>query len=284
LVVARAIVRDLFDRDRAAAMLGLVATAMVIAPTFGPLIGGVLETAFGWQSIFLFVAAASLTVLAWAAAILPETRLRHAETPSGFLTGIAALGRSPSFHGYVLCAAFASGTFFAFLGGGPHAVVTIMGRSPAEFGVWFAVSSVGYMAGNFLTSRLSMLHGIDKMIWWGLVIQIVGVAGGTALAAFAPAGGPAIIFVPQLVTGFGNGVMLPNAIAGAISVRPQAAGSAAGFLGCIQMMVGAAFVQLGGLVLADAATVLPMALLLVAIVLGYAVSFFGLVRPRLLES
>jgi DHA1 family bicyclomycin/chloramphenicol resistance-like MFS transporter len=284
LVVARAIVRDLFDRDRAAAMLGLVATAMVIAPTFGPLIGGVLETAFGWQSIFLFVAAASLTVLAWAAAILPETRLRHAETPSGFLTGIAALARSPSFHGYVLCAAFASGTFFAFLGGGPHAVVTIMGRSPAEFGVWFAVSSVGYMAGNFLTSRLSMLHGIDKMIWWGLVIQIVGVAGGTALAAFAPTGGPAIIFVPQLVTGFGNGVMLPNAIAGAISVRPQAAGSAAGFLGCIQMMVGAAFVQLGGLVLADATTVLPMALLLVAIVLGYAVSFFGLVRPRLLES
>ena len=150
-----------------------------------------LETAFGWQSIFLFVAAASLMVLAWAAAVLPETRLRHADNPPGFLTGIAALARSPSFHGYVLCAAFASGTFFAFLGGGPHAVVTIMGRSPAEFGVWFAVSSVGYMAGNFLTSRLSMLHGIDKMIWWGLVIQIVGVAGGTALAAFAPAGGPA---------------------------------------------------------------------------------------------
>src|SRR6202011_5715144 len=57
IVVARAIVRDLFERDRAAAMLGLVATAMVIAPTFGPLIGGLLETAFGWQSIFLFVAA-----------------------------------------------------------------------------------------------------------------------------------------------------------------------------------------------------------------------------------
>jgi len=281
LVVARAIVRDLFERDRAAAMLGLVATAMVIAPTFGPLIGGVLETAFGWQSIFLFVAAASLTILAWAAAILPETRPRQAESPAGLLTGIAALARSASFHGYVLCGAFASGTFFAFLGGGPHAVVTLMGRSPAEFGVWFAMSSVGYMAGNFLTSRLSMRHGVDKMIWWGLVIQIVGVAGGTALAAFAPAAGPAIIFVPQLVLGFGNGVMLPNAIAGAVSVRPQASGTASGYMGCIQMTVGAAFVQLGGLVLADATTILPMALLLAAIVVGYAVAFFGLVRPRL---
>jgi DHA1 family bicyclomycin/chloramphenicol resistance-like MFS transporter len=78
--------------------------------------------------------------------------------------------------------------------------------------------------------------------------------------------------------------MLPNAIAGAVSVRLQAAGTASGYMGCIQMTVGAAFVQLGGLVLADATTVLPMALLLAAIVAGYAASFFGLVRPRLLES
>jgi DHA1 family bicyclomycin/chloramphenicol resistance-like MFS transporter len=140
------------------------------------------------------------------------------------------------------------------------------------------------MAGNFLTSRLSMRHGVDKMIWWGLVIQAFGVAGGTALAAFAPSFGPAIIFVPQLVLGFGNGVMLPNAIAGAVSVRPQAAGSASGYMGCIQMTVGAGFVQLGGLVLADASTILPLAFLLAAIVAGYALSFFGLVRPRLLES
>src|SRR5258707_5580699 len=118
------------------------------------------------------------------------------------------------------------------------------------------------MAGNFLSWGLSMLHGMDKMIWWGVVIQIVGVAGGTALAAFAPAGGPAIIFVPQLVTGFGNGVMLPNAIAGAISVRPQAAGNAARFPGRIPMMGGAPLLQLGGLVLAHATTGLSHALLL----------------------
>jgi DHA1 family bicyclomycin/chloramphenicol resistance-like MFS transporter len=139
------------------------------------------------------------------------------------------------------------------------------------------------MAGNFLTSRLWMRHGVDKMIWWGLVIEAFGAIGAAALAGFAPAWGPAIIFAPQLVIGFGNGVMLPNAIAGAVSVRPQAAGTASGFMGCIQMAVGAAFVQLGGLVLADATTVLPMALLLVAIVAGYAASFFALVRPRLFE-
>lgn len=283
IVVARAIVRDLFERDRAAAMLGLVATAMVIAPTFGPLIGGLLETAFGWQSIFLFVAAASLAVLAWGATVLPETRRRDAggAGAAGFRGDLAALARSASFHGYVLCASFGSGTFFAFLGGGPHAVVTIMGRSPAEFGVWFALSSVGYMAGNFLTSRLSMRYGVDRMIRWGLGFEALGATAAIVLAAFAHAWGPAIIFIPQLVMGFGNGVMLPNAIAGAVSIRPQAAGTASGFLGCIQMTIGAAFVQLGGLVLVDAATVLPMALLLGAVVLGFALSLFGLVRPRL---
>ena len=283
IVVARAIIRDLFERDRAAAMLGLVATAMVIAPTFGPLIGGLLETAFGWKSIFLFVAVASLAVLAWGATVLPETRRREpgGGGASGFRGDLAALARSASFHGYVLCAAFGSGTFFVFLGGGPHAVVTIMGHSPAEFGVWFAFSSVGYMAGNFLTSRLSMRYGVDRMIRWGLCFEAIGAAAAIVLAALAHSWGPAIIFLPQLVMGFGNGVMLPNAIAGAVSIRPQAAGTASGFLGCIQMTIGAAFVQLGGLVLVDATTVLPMALLLGTVVAGFALSLFGLVRPRL---
>ena len=280
IVVARALVRDLFERDRAAAMLGLVATAMVIAPTFGPLIGGLLETAFGWQAIFLFVAAASLAVLAWGLAVLPETRRRDARGGPGFVADLTALAGSASFHGYVLCAAFGSGTFFAFLGGGPHAIVTIMGRSPAEFGVWFAVSSVGYMAGNFLTSRLSMRYGVDRMIRYGLALEGVGAVAAMALAAVAPDGGPAIVFLPQLVMGFGNGVMLPNAIAGAVSIRPQAAGTASGFLGCVQMTIGAALVQLGGIVLADAGTVLPMALLLAAIVVAFWLAFALLVRPQ----
>src|SRR5262249_9830034 len=131
IVTARAIVRDLFERDRAAAMLGLVATAMVIAPTFGPPIGGRLEPAVGWESVLLFAAAASRAVLGWGATVLPETRRRAPGGGAGFGGALLALAKSASFHGYVLCAAFGSGTFFAFLGGGPHAVVTIMGRSSA---------------------------------------------------------------------------------------------------------------------------------------------------------
>ena len=178
IVVARAIIRDLFGRERAASVLGLVATVMVAAPTFGPLIGGLLETFFRWEAIFIFTALTSLAVVLWAGFTLPETSGLNAPAgPSaGFRSDIADLTRSRSFIGYVLIAAFGSSTFFVFLGGGPHVIVTLMGRTSAEYGLWFAVSSIGYMAGNFTASRLSMRHGLHALIRWGIVFEIIGVA------------------------------------------------------------------------------------------------------------
>jgi MFS transporter, DHA1 family, multidrug resistance protein len=271
VVVGRAVIRDLFDRDRSAAMIGLVATAMVVAPMISPLVGGILDTAFGWQSCFLFIAAVAIAVLAWAATTLPETRDRHPPSPGGFLADARSLAGNLAFNGYVMCATFGSATFFAFLGGGPHVVITLMGRSSAEYGVWFAISALGYMSGNFVASRLSMRHGVERMILGGLVLETIGVTLSIALS-YAHAFGPAVVFLPQIVTSFGNGVMLPGAIAGAISVRPQAAGTASGVLGCVQMAVGAAFVQLGGTVLMNAASPLPVALLMAASVAVFALA------------
>ena len=280
IVVARAIIRDLFDRNRAASVLGLVATVMVVAPTFGPLVGGVLDTLFRWQAIFIFTAGATLAVLIWAALTLPETR--GLSTPvgaqQGFRQDLKQLATNGHFVGYVLAAAFGSSTFFVFLGGGPHVIVTLMGRTSAEYGLWFAVSSVGYMAGNFAASRLSMRHGIHALIRWGIFFEIVGVALASVLAWAADDYGPAIVFVPQMVISFANGLLLPGAIAGATSVRPQAAGTAAGIIGCTQMGLGAALTQYAGAMLADAASPLPMALLMAAMVAALAVSFAVLVR------
>ena len=145
IVVGRAIIRDLFDRNRAASIIGLVATVMVIAPTLGPLIGGVLDTAFGWEAIFAFTGATSFIVLIWVLMTLPETRSLNAPVTErqGFFRDLRDLSTSRALWAYVLAAALGSGTFFAFLGGGPHVVVTLMGRSSAEYGVWFALSSIG---------------------------------------------------------------------------------------------------------------------------------------------
>jgi DHA1 family bicyclomycin/chloramphenicol resistance-like MFS transporter len=279
IVIGRAIIRDLYERDRAAAMIGLVTTAMVIAPMVSPLIGGILDTAFGWQAIFLFIALFSGAVLLWAVPVLPETRLASAAQAPGMLRQEwrALLGHA-KFHGYVLCGALGSAPFFTFLGGGPHVVVTLMGRTSAEYGLWFAVTSLGYMSGNFTASRLSQRYGVDAMIMAGIVFELIGASLTTILVATMPHAGPAIIFLPQLIISYGNGLLLPNAIAGAVSIRPQAAGSASGMTGFVQMAMGAASTQIVSIALAGANTAMPMAWMMAAEAVATGLAFWVLAR------
>ncbi len=280
LVVGRAIIRDLYDRERAAAMIGWVTMAMVVAPMVAPLIGGVLDTALGWQAIFAFIGIVSAVTLVGAVAALPETQ----ETPMTagglvrFLEEARLLVSTPQFVGYTLVAAANSAMFFAFLGGAPHVVVTMMGLSSAVYGLWFAVTSVGYMAGNFFAARSSARIGVDRMIWWGTALSLLGAALAIVLVVGAPDWGPATIFVPQIIISFGAGMLLPNAVAGAVSVRPQAAGTASGITGFLQMGLGAPAAQIVGNMLADASTALPMVLVMLGLALGCAVAFGGLVR------
>jgi MFS transporter, DHA1 family, multidrug resistance protein len=281
IVIGRAIIRDLYERDRAAAMIGLVTTAMVIAPMISPLIGGILDTLFGWESIFLVIAILSGAVLLWSALVLPETRpVSVAESPGRLIEEWGALMGSAKFHGYVLCGALGSAPFFTFLGGGPHVVVSLMGRTSAEYGIWFAITSLGYMTGNFTAARLSQRFGVDAMIMAGIVFELIGVGATAVLVLTVPEGGPAIIFLPQLVISYGNGLLLPNAIAGAVSVRPQAAGTASGLTGFIQMAIGAVSAQVITVLLAGGATAMPMAWQMLAVVVATAGVYWGLVRRR----
>jgi DHA1 family bicyclomycin/chloramphenicol resistance-like MFS transporter len=279
IVMSRAIIRDLFERERAAAMIGLVTTAMVIAPMVSPMIGGVLDTTFGWQAIFLFITCFSATVWVWAAVTLPETRPKGFEHTSGaFVRDTRTLLGNKKFLGYVLAAALGSAPFFTFLGGGPHIVVTMMGRPSIEFGFWFALTSLGYMGGNFSASRLSQRFGIDAMIVTGIAIEFVGAILTVLLVAIAPDAGPIIIFVPQAIIAFGNGMMLPNAIAAAVSIRPQAAGTASGITGFTQMALGASATQAASIVMSHVATPMPMAWMLTFFVAATAVVYHTLAR------
>lgn len=279
IVMSRAIIRDLFDRNRAAAMIGLVTTAMVIAPMVSPMIGGILDTTFGWEAIFVFITCFSATVWVWAAATLPETRPAGVEhTPGAIVRDTRALLSNKKFLGYVLAAALGSAPFFTFLGGGPYIVVTMMGRPSIEFGFWFALTSLGYMGGNFSVSRLAQRVGVDAMIMAGIGIEFIGAILTVILVAIAPDAGPVIIFVPQAIIAFGNGIMLPNAIAAAVSIRPQAAGTASGITGFTQMALGAAATQTASIMMSHVATPMPMAWMLAAWVVSTAVVYRALAR------
>jgi DHA1 family bicyclomycin/chloramphenicol resistance-like MFS transporter len=279
VVVGRAIIRDLYDRDRAAAMIGWVTTATVVAPMVAPMVGGFLDTALGWQAIFAFVGLVSAATLIGAVLALPETQ---AATMSGglvrFLSEARLLVATRQFCGYALCVAANSAMFFVYIGGAPYVVVTIMGRSSAVYGVWFAVASFGYMTGNFIAARRSAVLGVDRMIWWGTLVALLAAVVECVLVVAMPGGGPAIIFVPQILISIGSGFLMPNALAGAVSVRPQAAGTASGFTGFLQMGLGAVSAQLVSHLLDGANSALPMVLVMLGFGLAGMAAFLGLVK------
>jgi DHA1 family bicyclomycin/chloramphenicol resistance-like MFS transporter len=278
--IGRAIIRDLYDREHAASMIGLVTSVVVLMPMAAPLIGGILDTLLGWESIFVFTAMLSATVFVWAVIALPETR-RYSKLPSErshFRADFAALAASPRFFGYALCAGLGSAPFFSFLGGAPHVAVTMLGRTSAEYGLWFFVPSVGFMSGNFLVSRLTARFGIDTLIWWGIALTIVGCLLSIAAYVAFPGWEMLTIFLPQIIVGMGNGLLLPTAVAGAVSIRPQVAGTASGMTGFIQMAIGAGAAQLSGHVIGHASDAMPMLLLMLLFGIATGIAVFTLVR------
>ncbi|HUF44853.1 MAG TPA: multidrug effflux MFS transporter [Aestuariivirgaceae bacterium] len=252
LVLSRAIVRDLYDRDRSASVLGYITMAFVIAPMLAPTIGGLLDQLAGWRASFVLLALLGIAALAATWRKLPETNRNRAPSIGlhSLLAGYARLVRMPSYLAYAFTLGFASAVFFAFIAGAPYVMVVVLGQTPLDYGLWFMIVSLGYMTGNFLSGRYSQRVGTDRMVTIG---NLVTMAAGLACLAAAVAGimSPVTLFVPMLFAALGNGLTIPNGTAGAISVDTSMVGAAAGLAGFLQMGIGAGSAQLVG-VLQDA--------------------------------
>jgi DHA1 family bicyclomycin/chloramphenicol resistance-like MFS transporter len=263
LTISRTVVRDLSPQATAASMIGYVTMGMVVAPLIAPALGGFIDDTFGWRAIFLVCAA--LGVIAAAASFwqLQETRPAAitGQTTAQMLARSRELIGNRRFMGYALGASYTSAVFFTFLGGAPYLVIDAMGMPKTAYGLWFIALSGGYMVGNFCSGRLSQAYGIDKMIRIGNALGTFGVAILLALA-LVPVMHPAAIFLPSVFMSLGNGFLLPNAVAGAVSVDPKAAGAAAGVTGFMQMGMGAVGSYVAGLV--TGGSPLPMAALMFA--------------------
>ena len=259
MVMARAIIRDLYPRERVGGMLSLVIAVMMIAQLLSPLIGGLIETSFGWRAIFYVMAATAIVITASIAIGLPETRRVVAKTSdSGFINDVRALSSNRVFIGYVLCQMLASAIIFTFAGAGPYIVVDQMHRSSAEFGLWFATSGFAYMMGNLVSVRLSPRFGLDRMIWLGLALQIAGSIINAIWGFIGWNSAPSWLFGTHMIVMFGNAFAMSNASAGAISIRPQAAGTASGAMGFLQMGFGSLCSQLGAFLGGQFATPLTL--------------------------
>ncbi|SLN16764.1 Bicyclomycin resistance protein [Pseudoruegeria aquimaris] len=257
MVLSRAIVRDMVPQEEAASMIGYVTMGMSIIPMIGPAIGGVLDTAFGWQANFWLLLLCGLFVL-W----LTFTDLAETSTAkdAGFrrqFSEYPELLSSPRFWGYSLAAAFSSGSFFAYLGGTPFVGSDVFGLSPAVLGVYFGAPAIGYLAGNYCSGRFSVRFGINRMILWGTLFTAFGM--GLSLVLFSAGLGSALVFFGFMTfVGIGNGLVLPNATSGMLSVRPHIAGTASGLGGAIMIGGGAALSALAGALLSPGSGALPL--------------------------
>ena len=247
MVLARAVVRDLFGNERAAAVIAQLTMVMVVAPMIAPTIGGVLTDLVHWRSVFLFAAFAVLAILLWVFRRLPETHAEagRPESLRGLLRGFAQLLGSARFVGYVGHTAFSSVVFFSFISGAPYLMVNTLGRPATEYGLWFVLLSAGFMTGNFVAIRTSGRFPQIGLMLAGSVLALVSISVAIAFV-LADALSPATLFLPVSLAMIGNGLAMPNAQAGAISVFPHRAGTASGFSGFAQMTVAAAATQVVG--------------------------------------
>lgn len=257
LVLSRAIVRDMVPPDEAASMIGYVTMGMSLMPMIGPMIGGFLDETLGWQAVFgaTFIFGLVVLVLCWAD--LGETNLTPSPSFAAQFGAYPVLLRSRRYWGYAASAALASGTFFAFLGGGPWVATNVLDMTPSSLGFHFGFIAVGYMIGNFFSGRFARQMGLNRMMLLGALVTLCGMI--LALALFA-AGiqTPNSFFGSILFVGLGNGLTLPSANAGLVSVQPHLAGSASGLGGALMIGGGAALSVIAGGLLGEGTGAWPL--------------------------
>ena len=278
MVLSRAVVRDMVPEAQAASMIGYVTMGMAVVPMIGPAIGGVLDQVFGWKANFwaLFILGVAVFWLTWRD--LGETAPRSGHSLTQQFRNYPELLTSPRFWGYSLAAALASGAFFAYLGGAPFVGDRVFGLDPATLGIYFGAPAIGYFLGNFISGRFSVRVGVNRMVLWGTLFNAGGI-GLNLLIFYAGLGTPLSFFGLMTLMGLGNGMLIPNATAGALSVRPHLAGTASGLSGAMMIGGGAALSALAGALLGPGTGAFPLLWIMLSTSAG-AIGAIGLVIWR----
>lgn len=277
LVLSRAAIRDVYSQDRAASVLGYATMGMAILPLVGPAVGGNLEVHFGWVASFWVLLGVGILVFTLAYFDMGETNKQKSSSMAVQFRAYPELLRSRRFWGYCITATFSAGAYFAYLGGAAFVGREIFNLSPGILGFYLGAPAVGYIAGNGLSGRFSVDLGINRMILTGTIITAVGMTFCILLFLFtAPI--PLSFFGCVCFMGLGNGMVLPNATAGMMSVRPHLAGSASGIGGTINTAGGAAIATATGAILTPSTGILPLLLIMLACTIMSIISISYVVR------
>ena len=260
-VVARAIVRDTTETQASGSKIAYISMGTAICPMFGPALGGLLDGWFGWEANFWFIGGLGIFILLIAYFDLGETVPENTQGFRQQFSEYPELLLSRRFWGYCLASAFGAGAFFAYLGGGPFVGSIVYNLSPEMLGLYFGAPAIGYFFGNFLSGRFTILFGIDAMILWGLWIIFSGLSL-SMVCSYVGYGTVETFFGFMIFVGLGNGLTIPNATAGMLSVRPHLAGTASGLGGAMMIAIGAALSTLAGVFLIPGSNEMPLLMLM----------------------
>ena len=244
VVLARAIVRDIYPPERAGSVLAYMGSAMAVAPMIGPVIGGQLEINFGWRANFMFLMAFAAVILLAVVGVLDETNKRldpMALAPRRMLANFREMLTSRRYVGCMAAATFCYSGLFAFISASSFVLIDVVGLAPDAFGMSFAVMVMGYMLGAVSAGRLIQRLGLDRTMLTGAILAGIGGPLMALLAIYAMEDVTAImIVIPMMFYAAGVGLVMPATTAAAIGPYPEKAGAASSLLGFIQMCIAAA--------------------------------------------
>jgi MFS transporter, DHA1 family, multidrug resistance protein len=240
-VIARAIVRDLYDRGRAARTLSLMMLVTGLAPLVAPLAGGYLVRWSGWRAIFGLLATFGLLCFVAVVRQLPESH-PPAQRRRGHLAQImreygAVLSHRQAF-GAILTGGMAFAGMFAYISGTPFVYIQLFGVAPQHYGYWFGLNVLGLMLGSYLNGKLVTRVGVLPMLVSGT--HIAALAGlSLVVMAWTGLGGLLGIVVPVFLYVGSLNLIAANALARALGYFPQRAGTTAAVFGAAQFGFGA---------------------------------------------
>jgi MFS transporter, DHA1 family, multidrug resistance protein len=268
IVIARAIVRDLFEGATAARFFSTLMLVTGLGPVLAPQIGAEILRVTSWRGVFLALAMIASVLLVTALFKVPETlppEQRRAGGLRSTMRSLSTVGRDRSFIGYALVGSLGFGAIFAYIAGSPFVLQDIYGLSPQVFGLAFAMNAGGLVLGAQINGHLVRRLGSGPLLSFGLVIMASGALAFLG-AVCTHWGGLATVLPSLFIVMFGLGFLNPNAMALAMQNHPDSAGTASALFGSAQFLLGAAVAPLVGV--AGNHNAIPMGIVMAGLTAG----------------
>jgi DHA1 family bicyclomycin/chloramphenicol resistance-like MFS transporter len=276
MVLGRAVARDRYGAEGAGPVIAQITAVMVVVPMMAPLVGGAIAAWWGWRGIFFFTAMFAAALWFWAQRRMAESIVERAPTLSfgEALASFRAVAAVRRFWAYCLVATATLSSFLFFVGTAPYVAAEGFGAGPETYGLGFLFVGAGYMASNLVYARLAGRVGGDTLMYYGLIGATVG-AALIGLAISAGWGGLHTVFAAAALNSLFAGLIVPNAMAGAVSAYPARAGAASSLLGFCQFGTAGAVTQLGAVI--PHGTAAPMSFAMAALAAA-GLAAFSLLR------